>query len=191
MVLLKWEVDMRGLVKGNTVEEKIASIESVLNSFQRRMHKTITVETPLVPFSLFGQGVVAGNIIGAFMFPMDCRLYDFSIVTDGAAFRRGILTITIVNGSEKHDHSYPIGSDKGGLNKSLINFNSDVKVGDRIIFMITSAEFAKAREGQAELIAVIDTIWISFLCVTGNKYVTREEFLTDTVIKSIELAEDL
>ena len=175
---------MRDLVKGNTLEEKMTSVERVLGHMRNRMHKTVTVAIPPIPFSLFSQSVVAGNVLGAFMFPISCDLSDMIVMIEGTSFRKGVLTVSIYTGTEKHDHAYLIAP-----GKTSITFKESVKAGDRIIFRVTEAEYAKAKEGQ-EAITVIEAMWISFLCITDMKSMNREEHLLDTVLKSADMEVD-
>jgi hypothetical protein len=59
-------------------------------------------------------------------------------------------------------------------------------VGDRILFRLTVAEFAKSKDIQSD---ALETIWISFLCIPDRKGMSQEEFLLDAVLKSVEIAE--
>jgi hypothetical protein len=106
---------MRPLIKGNTVEEKMISIERALIQMSNRTHKTVVVETPPIPFSLFSQGAIVGNMIGAFMFPINCSLENMVVVAEGKGFSKGILTITVLSGTEKHDHAYVLALGKNAV----------------------------------------------------------------------------
>jgi co-chaperonin GroES (HSP10) len=172
---------MRPLIKGNTVEEKMISIERALIQMSNRTHKTVVVETPPIPFSLFSQGAIVGNMIGAFMFPINCSLENMVVVAEGKGFSKGILTITVLSGTEKHDHAYVL-----ALGKNAVGYKEDLKVGDRILFRLTVAEFAKSKDIQSD---ALETIWISFLCIPDRKGMSQEEFLLDAVLKSVEIAE--
>jgi hypothetical protein len=175
---------MRDLVKGNTLDEKMVSVERVLGHMRNRMHKTVTVATPPIPFSMYSQNVLAGNTIGAFMFPIKCVLDNFVVMIEGTTFRLGALAVTVLSGTEKHEHSFTIGN-----GKTALTFKLDVKIGDRVIFTIPTAEFAKPKDGQEQATS-IDAMWISFLCVSDVKGMNKEEFLLDTVLKSEDLEVD-
>jgi hypothetical protein len=175
---------MRDLVKGNTLEEKMVSVERVLGHMRNRMHRTVTVNTPMIPFSSFGQGVIPGIMFSGFMFPVGCDLENLTVLIEGAAFRKGVLMASITSDIEKHDHSYIIGP-----NKTSIPFKHNIKSGDRLTFTIASAEFAKPKDGQ-EQAATIDSIWLSFLCIVGSKGVKSEEKLLNDVLKSTDMEVD-
>lgn len=175
---------MRDLIKGDTLEEKMVSVERALNQMRRRMHRTVTVQTPMIPFSSFGQGVVPGVMFSGFMFPVDCELESLTVLIEGVVFRNGVLMASIMSTVEKHDHHYVIGAGKTSL-----DFNHAVKSGDRLTFTIVSAEFAKPRGGE-EQATNIDSIWLNFLCIVGSKGVKSEEKLLDDVLKSIDMEVD-
>lgn len=175
---------MRPLVKGNTNEEKIASIERVLGHMRTRMHRTVTVSTPPIPFSLFSQGVAAGSMIGAFMFPIDCALSNTTVVTEGEDFAKGVLSISILSGTEKREYSYIISAGKNSL-----SFKDNLKTGDRAIFTLSGADFKKAKEGQEQM-TTVSAIWLSLLCDVDRRGMKHEEFLLDAVLNSPDLEVD-
>jgi hypothetical protein len=175
---------MRDLIKGNTLDEKMVSVERTLNQMRRRMHRTVTVGTPMIPFSSFGQGVIPGVMFSGFMFPVDCELEGLTILIEGTVFRKGILMASIMSTVEKHDHSYIIGP-----NKTSLDFKHDVKVGDRLTFTVVSAEFAKPKDGEEQATS-IDSIWLSFMCTVGPKGIKSEAKLLDDVLKSIDMEVD-
>jgi hypothetical protein len=185
MVLLRWEAKMtrETIIQGTTVEEKLTSIERYLFHMQKRMHKTITVATPSIPFSIYSQGVVVGNVLGAFLFPVACSISKLVAFVESPLFKRGVISVTIVSGLERHEHSYTI-----GLGRTLIDFDFTVKAEDRVVFKLTAADFGKV-DNPTITPTSVDTMWLSFLCSTDISNMKKEEILLDAVLKSTEIAE--
>jgi hypothetical protein len=171
MVLLRLEDSMkRDFIKGDTPEERLASTEAILRHMQRRLQKTVTVATPPIPFSVFSQGVKPGNMLGAFMFPIESILSNMTVLVDCPPFKKGILSIAVLSGLEKKAFSYVI-----VLGKTALSFTEKVKSDDRLIISLESATITK-KEGQPDdTLQLVDAIWVSFLC--------------NTVLKSTEIAE--
>jgi hypothetical protein len=173
---------MSRIVRGNTVEEKLDSIDLILSRMIRRAHQTVVVAHPAIPFSVFSQGVVVGNTLGAFSFPVPCVLSSLSTFVESLQYKKGVISISIFSGLEKREYSYLL---KQG--KTALTFKEAIKADDRVVFKLTSADFGN--QAPEAVVPTIDTIWISFLCETDVSGMKKEEVLIDALDQSTAIAE--
>ena len=158
------------LIKGETLESQMRSVDKILDRFSRRLHKTVTgVITPF-PISGYVSSPV-GKVILRYMFPADGR------ITVGGAFIESIPKGGIDIYLNIHRVDGNIDSKSIFVKKQSIVIKPDMDVfcGDRLVISVDS------KGGES-----VSGVWTSFLWVPTVRDSEIKKFLLDDLERTGE-----
>lgn len=152
-------------IRGNTVEEKISSIERVLQRFSRRIHRTVSVVTPPSVISNFVAELPSDKVIFRCIMPcdgvIDCvRLHNTAEESEDGT--RPVVEIYVENEGKLNVSVYPVNNLETGIS---------VKAGDRITITF------KGRGAN---------FWTSLLFISSTAKSGRETIAIEQIEKNIE-----
>ena len=146
---------MRDIIKGNTTEEKFASLNVTLAQMMRRQRNTVYILTPPIPLSEYRESTDIGGVIFSTMLSCagTCRRVNIFIQDEGIKE----VNLNIVISSGLNDTARIVRVQKGMPCSE--NISRKFNIGDRITCRLLKAE----ADERDVVIQAVSHIWISFL----------------------------
>jgi hypothetical protein len=161
------------IVKGNTAEEKLTSVDLILSRITKRVKKHACAMISPIPISNYTE-IVTGPLL-KYMFPAAGIISDILIYVEVMP-KAGInLIATLASGTGAV-------SKNSFTKKQLSIADSDFEViaGDRI-----TVEVEKVKDEE-----IVSGIWIAFLWTPSKASIEVKQFLLDEILKEVENAEE-
>ncbi len=161
------------LIKGETLEDQIKSVDIILSRFSRRLRKTVTgIITPF-PISNYVQTPVDGTVL-KYMFPAEGKILSGVVYIEDMP-KSGIDLYTVLWRGEAFD-SRTLFTRK---NLTVVHPNIEVIVGDRLTVSVVAKGGAQA-----------SGIWISLLWEPKVSDAVIKKFLIEELNKQQEEVQD-
>ena len=168
---------MKNFIKGDTVEKQLASVNRVLNSFQRRLQKTIIGVIPPSLASSYVETPDESGVLLRWIFPPGRLTYGFMVVEEYLTKTSVKFEAELLGGeTAKQARVFE-------TRRHILTLNTDLhmSVGSRLVF--------KTLEPQK-----IRKVWSGFLFQIDNKFNDTEGFaiaaLEEKIGETINLEEE-
>ena len=168
---------MKNFTKGDTVEKQLASVNRVLNSFQRRLNKTIVGVVPPSLASAYVDVPQADGVLLRWIFPPGRLTYGFMVVEEYLTKTSVKFEAELVGGElEKQARVFE-------TRQKLLTLNTDItmRTGSRLVFRTLEPD--KVRK-----------VWSGFIFQVDNKFCDSESFaiaaLEEKIGEVIDLEEE-
>jgi hypothetical protein len=131
---MSWRVEMKiyERMKSLSPEDKVDTLARILEHQSRRMHKTVTYGSPVIPVDGYlesGNGVVLRHMVG-----LNCKLIGGIIFLETC---EESVTATVRFYSQKQNFAFDVNLEKG---LTALSHPTDLAVGTRIVISVISSK---------------------------------------------------
>ena len=158
-------------IKGNTNEEKIASIKMILRRMTRKLSSKVIGVLPVSPVFDFAYEPDPDGVVMRRLFPVTGKITQAAIAFDSKGKKPISLTISVENDLAMRSFSSSYAIKKMATTLSL---NFEILAGDKVTIK------AKVEEGEE-----VKGIWIGFAFEANLKSLTKKDFLLEELERLI------
>ena len=159
-------------VKGSTLEEKMKSVEVILQRMSRKMTQKVIGILPVSPVFDFAHFPDPDGIIMRRLFPVSGRVTKAGIAFDSKGKKPIKLTFRVENDIFLRSFSSAYMIKKKA---DVLEVNFDIKAGDKITVGI-----------ELEEDEIVEGIWIGFVFEVALKDMSQKEFLLEELERMVE-----
>ena len=159
-------------IRGNTLEEKMKSVEVTLQRMSRKMTQKVIGIVPVSPVFDFVYSPDSNGVIMRRLFPVPGKITKVGIAFDVKGKEPLRLLIRVDNDILLRSFSSAFLIKK---KSDVLEVDFDIKVGDKITVEI------KLKEGE-----VVEGVWIGFVFEIALKEMNQKEFLLEEVERMID-----
>jgi len=163
-------------IKGNTPEEKFASIEVILRRMFRRLSSKVIGIVPVSPIFDFAYEPDNEGVVMRRLFPSSGRITQGAIAFDSKGSKPVKLSISIDNDLKMRSltSSYPIKKIA-----TTLDLDFEILAGDKITIKVEPDEVDKEKGEK------IKGVWIGFAFEANLKSLTKKDFLLEELERLI------
>lgn len=164
------------MIKGNSYEEKFASVEKVLLRLDRHISKNVDVFIPPIPISLYASEVSDSGDIIRFMSPVAGNIRKAILSIDEIIGKAKNVPITIDFITKSKLLSHTVSSIVG---TKIITIDAPISVGDKIV--------VTGKKGDGDGTPAIKGIWVSILIdININEAHVKTVMMDDIISLSVD-----
>lgn len=165
----------KSIVKGNSADEKIKSIDTIINRMYRKIHQTVVGVMPPIPISSYVDIPPVDNVLLRYFFLADGIITKGGLAIEKYNVKKGVKFSASFDGPS--GGRYTIFETRSPV--YLEKINVPVKAGDRLTFALSTLS-------TEDIPIVIEGVWSGFLYEVNMKDMGKETFIIDELMRLTE-----